>query len=355
MSGIAVNTLGHADPEWTQVLSSHIQNIVHVSNYYHTPPEKDLAERLTQLSFADQVFLSNSGTEANEAGVKFARKYAKSQTHGEQKTEFITFSRGFHGRTMGTLSLTPKPDYQTPFTPLISGIKVCEYNNAEEFCSLINQNTAGVILEPIQGEGGVHGAKQEFLRIVREECNRYNAVLIFDEVQCGIGRTGSLWGHEHFGIQPDIMTLAKGLGAGIPIGATLVSQKIGEKMNPGDHGNTFGGNALACASALHVLSKVSEQCFLESVNEHAQYFYKTLQPLADQYHLTLRQYGLMIALDIPWNASQIIDECRDQGLLIISAGKNTLRILPPLIIQKEHIDSGIQILKTVFQNQGVQK
>ncbi|MBZ0276107.1 MAG: acetylornithine transaminase, partial [Anaerolineae bacterium] len=241
VAGIAVNALGYSDPELTQAMQQGAAGLIHVSNLFHTAPQAELARMLVEKTpFADRVFFANSGTEANEGAIKFARKVAYENGHVD-KTEFICFSGAFHGRTMGSLALTPRDKYQKPFLPLMPGAQVAEFNNLESVRALISDRTAAVMIEPVQGEGGIHPATPEFMRGLRALCDQYGALLIFDEVQCGMGRTGTLWAHEATGVTPDIMTLAKPLAGGLPIGAILMTERVASAMHPGEHGTTFAG------------------------------------------------------------------------------------------------------------------
>ncbi|MFW5772497.1 MAG: aspartate aminotransferase family protein, partial [Phototrophicaceae bacterium] len=249
-AGIAVNALGYGDSGLEQAISSQLANgLLHVSNLYHTAPHVELARALVEHSFADRVFFCNSGTEANEAAIKFARKVAYAQQL-TGKHEIVTFSDGFHGRTMGSLAITPRSAYQEPFAPMMPGVRAATFNDIDSARAAIGPHTAAVFVEPVQGEGGIHVADKSFLRALRQLCDEHNALLVFDEVQCGVGRTGTLWAHEASGVTPDIMTLAKPLAGGLPIGGVLVTERVASALKPGDHGSTFGGGPLITAAAL---------------------------------------------------------------------------------------------------------
>ena len=248
-SGIAVNALGHAHPDIVAVIQEQIAQLSHVCNLYHTAPQANLAKMLCELSFADKVFFANSGAEAVEAALKFARKYAL-ETYGDGKTKIVAFEGGFHGRTYGALSVTAKEKYQAPFKPLLPDIVIAPFNDPAAAEKLIDSSTCAVIVEPIQGEGGVHIAESAFMQALRELCDQHGALLIVDEIQTGVGRTGKLWAYQHYGITPDIMTLAKALGGGLPIGAALLTDTVAETIGPGDHGSTFGGGPVVCQAAL---------------------------------------------------------------------------------------------------------
>lgn len=313
---------------------------------------------------ASQVFISNSGTEANEAAIKFARKVGRSLEPSGSKHEFVTFQNSFHGRTMGALSATPNPKYQTPFAPMIPGFKYGNYNDIEQLQSLITENTCGVMVEPIQGEGGVNVATPEFLSALRKRCNEVGAVLIYDEIQCGLSRTGSLWAHAHPSLvptmgdaaHPDIMTTAKALGNGFPIGATIVSAKsVGEHIKAGDHGTTFGGNPLACRVAHHIVGRLASPELQKSVEDKSAMFVAGFKALQTQYpHMVkeIRGRGLILGLQLSEafgsKASDIITAARERGLLIISAGEGCLRFVPPLNITEDQIETGLNILEQAF-------
>ncbi|CAJ2669958.1 unnamed protein product [Trifolium pratense] len=348
--GIAVNALGHGDDDWLKAVVEQAGLLTHVSNVYHSIPQVELAKRLVASSFADRVFFSNSGTEANEAAIKFSRKYHKHIcTEGKvPATEFIAFSNCFHGRTLGALALTSKVQYRTPFEPVMPGVNFLEYGNAPAAVELIRQgNIAAVFVEPIQGEGGIYSATKEFLQSLRNACNETGTLLVFDEVQCGLGRSGFLWAHEAYGIFPDIMTLAKPLAGGLPIGAVLVTEKVASAINYGDHGSTFAGGPLICSAALAVLNKISNPNFLSDVSKKGLYFKELLkQKLGGNPHVKeIRGVGLIIGIDLDVSASPIVDACRNSGLLVLTAGKgNVVRLVPPLIITEQEIEHAANII-----------
>ncbi|KAE9617945.1 hypothetical protein Lal_00037988 [Lupinus albus] len=349
-AGIAVNALGHGDSDWLKAVVDQAATLTHVSNVFHSLPQVELAKRLVTSSFADRVFFSNSGTEANEAAIKFSRKYQKHTcTNGKvPATEFIAFSNCFHGRTLGALALTSKVQYRTPFEPVMPGVTFLEYGNAEAAVELIRQGKiAAVFVEPIQGEGGIYSATKEFLQSLRSACDDAGALLVFDEVQCGLGRTGFLWAHEAYGIFPDIMTLAKPLAGGLPIGAVLVTERVASAINYGDHGSTFAGSPLVCSAALAVLEKISKPAFLSAVAEKGLYFKELLKrKLGGNHHVKeIRGYGLIIGVDLDVPASPLVDACRNSGVLVLTAGKgNVVRIVPPLIITEQEIEQAVDIL-----------
>lgn len=349
-AGIAVNALGHGDPDWLKAVVEQANTLTHVSNMFYSIPQVELAERLVSCSFADRVFFSNSGTEANEAAIKFARKFQRFW-HPDQKqlaTEFISFSNSFHGRTMGSLALTSKEYYRSPFEPVMPGVTFLEYGNIHAARELIQSGKiAAVFVEPIQGEGGIYSATKEFLQSLRSACDDAGSLLVFDEVQCGLGRTGYLWAHESYGIFPDIMTLAKPLAGGLPIGAVLVTERVASAIKYGDHGSTFAGGPLVCKVAVAVLDKISKPTFLDSVSKKGQYFKELLmQKLGGNPHVReVRGLGLIVGIELDVPASPLVDACRNSGLLILTAGKgNVIRIVPPLIISEEELELAAEIL-----------
>jgi predicted acetylornithine/succinylornithine family transaminase len=353
-SGLAVNALGYGDAELNDVISRQMANgLIHVSNLYHTAPQVQLASALVEKSFADRVFFCNSGTEANEAALKFARKLARTQG-GEGKHELVTFTGGFHGRTMGALALTPRDKYQQPFAPMMPGVRVAEFNNLESAKAAIGPNTAAVFVEPVQGEGGVNVADADFIKGLRALCDEFGAALVFDEIQCGMGRTGTLWAYEQFGVTPDIMTLAKPLAAGLPIGAVLVTERVGSVMEPGDHGSTFAGGPLVTAVAAHVVERVSSADFLTQVQETGTYLLERLQEINSPLIETVRGMGLMAGVELNVEAGPFIARGYEQGLIMLNAGPNVLRFLPPLIAEKSHVDTLIDRLVPLLQEAQVQ-
>lgn len=349
-AGIAVNALGHGDADWVKAVVDQANVLTHVSNMYYSIPQIELAKCLVASSFADRVFFSNSGTEANEAAIKFARKFQRHSNPDSKElaTEFVSFTNSFHGRTMGALALTSKEHYRSPFEPVMPGVTFVEYGNIEATRKLIQPGkTAAVFVEPIQGEGGIYSATKEFLQFLRDACDDAGALLVFDEVQCGLGRTGYLWAHEHYDIFPDIMTLAKPLAGGLPIGAVLVTEKVASAINYGDHGSTFAGSPLVCNAAIAVLDKISNPAFLASVSKKGHYFKETLkQKLARNPHVKdVRGLGLIVGIEFDVSATPLVDACRDSGLLILTAGKgNVVRLVPPLIISEEELDQAVEIL-----------
>ena len=346
--GIAVNSLGHSHPDLIKALSEQSKKFWHLSNYLSNEPAINLAKKLTDLTFAENVFLSNSGTEANEAAIKIARKFHSSKNN--QRNEIVSFQNSFHGRSLLNISLGSSEMHRSGFEPLMPGIKHGEFNNVSNLGSLITKKTAAVIVEPVQGEAGVYTASKEFLKELREECTKQGALLIIDEVQSGIGRMGSLYGYMQYDIKPDIVTSAKGLGGGIPIGATLTTKVIGECMQPGTHGSTFGGNPMSCAVAYEVVSIVSEKDFLNDVLEKEQLFLDLLSEFKTKGIFSeVRSAGLWIGCDlIDKTANEVLDQAYDAGLIMVSAGSSCLRLAPALNITNEEIEKGINLLKEVL-------
>jgi len=350
LTGLAVNSLGHSHPAIVRAIQEQAQEILHTSNLYWIPNQVALAERLVKHSFADKVFFCNSGAEANEAAFKLARKYAK-KNFGAEKYEVVALENSFHGRTLATLTLTGQTKYQEGFDPLPVGCSYAKLNDLESLKAKVNKNTAAVFIEPIQGEGGVLPASKEFLQGARALCDQFGALLIFDEVQCGVGRTGKLFAYEWSGVAPDIMTLAKALGGGVPIGAMLATDKVAEAFQPGDHASTFGGNPLATAVGCAVLDVLLEGGFLEGVQERSAYFKKGLEQLANKYQTgdPVRGQGFIIGWPVAKLGSELVEACRQNGLLINCVGGKILRFLPPLIVEKPEIDKALEILDKVFQ------
>ena len=347
VAGIAVNALGYNDARLAQAIQAASMGLIHTSNLYYTAPQIELANLLVEKSFADRVFFSNSGAEANEGAVKFARKvqYEKGL---HDKTDIVCFTGAFHGRTMGAVALTPKEKYQKAFMPLMPGAVLAEYNDLESAKALIGAKTAGVIVEPIQGEGGINVATPEFLQGLRDLCNEHGAVLIFDEIQCGLGRTGKLWAHEWSSVTPDIMTLAKPLAGGLPIGAILMTNTVASAMHAGEHGTTFGGGPLVTSVGKHVVQRISEPEFLANVSEVGDYLMERLAELNSPLIKEVRGKGLMVALELTVDVSNIIDKGYEHGLLMVNAGTNVIRFVPPLIIEKSSVDNLVDKLTTIF-------
>lgn len=349
VAGLAVNSLGHSHPAIVRTIQEQAKEILHTSNLYWIPNQIALAERLVCHSFADKVFFCNSGAEANEAAFKIARKYAK-KNFGDHKYGVVTLSNSFHGRTMATLTLTGQTKYQEGYEPLPVGCSYANINDIEGLRAKVNDKTAAVFIEPIQGEGGVIPASVEFLQEARALCDQYGALLIFDEVQCGVGRTGKLFAYEWSGVVPDVMTLAKALGGGVPIGVMLATEKVANAFQPGDHASTFGGNPLATAVGCAVLDVILEEGFLEGVQNRAAYFQKGLEQLAEKYQTgePVRGQGFMLGWPVSKLGPEIVSACLQQGLLINCVGGKILRFLPPLTVEKAEIDKALEILDEIF-------
>ncbi len=346
-SGIAVNALGHADPEIVSAVQEQVALLSHVSNLFQSVPQAELAEMLCGLSFAGRIFFCNSGSEANEAAIKIARKYA-STVHHPGKTEIVAFSGGFHGRTVGSLAITAREKYQAPFRPLMPGVVFAPFNDVEAAGRIIGPQTCAVFVEPVQGEGGIHLATPEFLHALRDLCDRYGALLVFDEIQCGLGRTGKLWAYQHSGVEPDIMTLAKALGGGLPIGATLIRDSVAAVMHVGDHGSTFAAGPVACRAAQVVLRRVSDPAMLAHVSEMGDLLMEQLAGLKSPHIRGIRGLGLMVGLELDIEAAPLIERGYEHGIMVLSAGPNVLRLLPPLIVEEEHIDRLSKVLQQLL-------
>ncbi|RDW82394.1 putative acetylornithine aminotransferase-1 [Coleophoma cylindrospora] len=355
-AGIAVNALGHCDPELAQIMAEQAQTLIHTSNLYFNPWTGALSKLLIEKTVesgamhdAQAVFVCNSGSEANEAALKFARKVGKVLDPSGAKHEIVSFHSSFHGRTMGSLSATPNPKYQKPFSPMLPGFRYGNFNDAAAVKDLVTENTCGVIVEPIQGEGGVIVASEEFLSALAARCKEVGAILIYDEIQCGLGRTGTFWAHSSLPQEahPDIISTAKALGNGFPIGATIVNGNVAEKIAVGDHGTTFGGNPLACRLAHNIVSRLSSPELQQGVVAKSAIFRKHFEQLQTRFPelvTEIRGKGLQLGLQLNQDPSPIITAARERGLLIITAGTNTLRFVPSLNITEAEIEEGINIL-----------
>ncbi|MCT4543131.1 MAG: aspartate aminotransferase family protein [Vallitalea sp.] len=349
VAGIAVNSLGYNNEKLVKALKNQLNKLTHCSNLYWNEPAIEAAELLKKYSTLDKVFFCNSGAEAVEGSLKLARKYAKKYL-GNNKTEIITMKNSFHGRTFGAVTATGQTKYQKGLGPLLPGIKYCEFNNIKSLEDTIDDKTCAVLVEPIQGEGGIKPADVEYLKKVRKLCDKNNLILIFDEVQCGIGRTGEIFAYQHYNVKPDIVALAKGLGGGVPIGAILANEKAASGFCPGDHASTFGGNPLVCSAAKVVIEEISDPQYLENIKKQGKYLTKKLNELKSKYKMILdvRGHGLMQGMEMNMPVKEIILECMDKGLLLVGSGERIIRFVPPLIIQKKEIDSAIKILEDVI-------
>jgi acetylornithine/N-succinyldiaminopimelate aminotransferase len=347
-SGIAVNLLGHSHPQLIEAIQRQAATLMHVSNLYGSPQGEALARRLTELTFADTVFFTNSGAEAVECAIKTARRYhhAKGNPH---RHELITFSNAFHGRTMATISATDQAKLRDGFAPLLEGFTVVEFDNLEQARAAVGPNTAGFLIEPIQGEGGIRPASPEFLRGLRALCDEHDLMLVLDEVQCGVARTGTLYAYEQYGIEPDILATAKGIGGGFPLGACLATEKAASGMVIGTHGSTYGGNPLAMAAGMAVLDVVAQPEFLAHVREMGERLRSSLEqmiPNHDHLFESVRGLGLMLGIKMKTDSRAFVGYLRTQGLLTVAAGDNVVRVLPPLIIEEAHVREFVERLSS---------
>jgi acetylornithine/N-succinyldiaminopimelate aminotransferase len=351
-SGIAVNLLGHGHPHLTKAIQEQAATLIHVSNLYGSPQGEALAQRLVDLTFADTVFFTNSGAEAVECAIKTARRYhhAKGNMH---KNVLITFSNAFHGRTMATISATDQPKLRDGFAPLLEGFKVVAFDDLEAALAAVDENTAGFLIEPIQGEGGIRPASREFIQGLRQVCDEKDLMLVFDEVQCGVARTGRLYAYEYYGVEPDIMASAKGIGGGFPLGACLATEKAAAGMVIGTHGSTYGGNPLAMAAGQAVFDVVANDDFLSGVEAKGERLRSALeQMLPNHDHLfeSVRGVGLMLGIKMKTDSRAFVTYLREHGILTVAAGDNVMRVLPPLIIEENHIREFVDGLSAAAAN-----
>lgn len=352
LGGLAVNAVGHCHPRVVKAVQEQVATLIHTSNLYYTAPQVELARILVEQTFGGRVFFANSGAEANEAAIKITRKYA-GLTQGPGRFAIITAERSFHGRTLATVTATGQEKYQRGFEPLAEGFRYATFNDLDSFARRVDRETAGIMIEPVQGEGGVYPAEAGFIQGLRELCDRENLLLIFDEVQCGMGRTGRLWGYENYGVKPDIVTMAKGLGGGLPIGVMLAREGVDATFKPGDHASTFGGNPVVCRAAVEVLKILLEEPFLEQVREKGELFKNGLLKLAKGYPGLVREVrglGLIMALELAVPlASAVQRRCQERGMLINAIGENIIRFLPPLVITVEQLEQAIDELEQVLK------
>jgi acetylornithine/N-succinyldiaminopimelate aminotransferase len=350
LAGVAVNNLGHCHPRVVNAIQEQAANLIHCSNYYHIPQQIELAELLCTRSFADRAFFCNSGAEANEAAIKLARKYSR-ERYGADRFEIITALSSFHGRTMATVSATGQEKVQKFFDPLLHGFRHVPFDDVEALSRAITPNTCAVMLEPIQGEGGVVVPSADYFREVRRLCDENGLLLIFDEVQVGIGRTGKLFAHEHFGITPDIMTLAKALAGGAPIGTMLARDEIAQAFSPGTHGSTFGGNPLVTAAAIAVIRAIEEEGLLNRTEEMGEYLLGELELLHKRFPALIsevRGIGLMIGMEMAVPAGDIVKKGLERGVLLNVAQDRVLRFVPPLVVTKAEVNEMIGILAGIL-------
>jgi predicted acetylornithine/succinylornithine family transaminase len=345
-AGVGVNGLGYGDRKVLSAIRKQAGKMIHASNLYHNVPATALAERLVSLAFPAKVFFCNSGTEAVEGAIKFARRIGRE----EGRTELVAFERSFHGRTLGSLSLTWTERYREPFEPLVPGVRFCPWDDLKQAALVIGPKTAAVFVEPVQGEGGVRVAPAEFLQGLADICRDAGALLVSEEVQCGLGRTGRLFAYEHANLRPDILTLAKPLGGGLPLGAILVRDEIAGKIAVGDHGSTFGGNPVAAAAAQAVLDRLTGEGFLAKVQKRARALRRGLNVLARKHHavVQVRSLGLIVGVEFKGSAAPVVKGLRDHGVLATKAGDNVLRLLPPLVIKQKDIRQFLEALDEVL-------
>lgn len=347
--GIAVCALGYSNETYKNALKEQIDKGIHFSNYFYSKPLMEAAEELAKASGMDKVFMANSGTEANEGALKLARKYAIMKGH-ENRHGIVSMDKAFHGRSMGALSVTGTAKYREPFEPMLGDVSFAEYNNLESVKQAVNDNTYAVIVEAIQGEGGVYPAESSFLEGVRKICHDRDIMMICDEIQCGMGRSGKMFAYQQYGVQPDIVTMAKGIGNGIPVGAIATTKEIAEALVPGDHGTTFGGNPLACIAVTATLKEFEKLHITEHVAEMGNYLKQRLQELCGQKEIAkeVRGMGLMCGLELSVPAGPYVIEALKKGVIFMSAGTSVIRFVPPLVIEKEHIDEMTDILSEVL-------
>ena len=349
LAGIAVNGLGHCHPRHVRAIQEQAATLIHTSNLYLTAPQAELAAKLCALSDMERVFFCNSGAEANEAAIKIARKYGKAHG-GADKYHIITATRSFHGRTLATVTATAQPKYQEPFAPLVPGFSYVPYNDVAALEAAITDQTCAVLLEPVQGEGGVYPAHKPFLEAARALCDRHQALLMFDEIQCGMGRTGTWWAYQQFGVVPDVMTLSKSLGGGVPIGACLARGAAATTLVPGDHGSTFAGNPLSARAALAVIEAMEEEHLLENARAMGAYFVHRLNTSSMRHKIKdIRALGLMLGVELAQpDARRVLLDCLEQGLILNAVGDSILRLLPPLIITQADVDQAVGVLERVI-------
>lgn len=350
LAGIAVNVLGHAHPVLLKAICEQAGKLIHCSNLYYTEPQVRLVERLAKLSGLDKVFIANSGAEANEGAMKLARKYGKMKS--QEKFEIVTAEHSFHGRTLATLTATGQPKYREGFEPLPGGFAYVPFNDKAALAAAVTDKTCAVMIEPIQGEGGIHVPLDGYLQFARELCDKHGALLIFDEIQSGMGRTGTFLACQGYGVNPDIVTLAKGLAGGVPIGAFLATEKVAAAFAPGDHGSTFGGNPLACAAALAVLDVIEQENLLTNAVKVGTYLHHKLSGLQGKYPALIKEVrgmGLMVGAELTKPGRDIVNLCLQEGVIINCTAGNVLRFVPPLNIHCGHVDEVIMVLDRVLE------
>lgn len=346
VSGLSVNALGYGNKMISDAAAAQTEKLIHVSNLYHTIPAAQLAQLLCENSFADRVFFCNSGTESWEAAMKFARKYAYKQNPDSPKSKFVAMNQSFHGRTYGSISSTGQPKYHKGFGPMLPGIGFADLNDLESVEKLVDSETAAILVEPLQAEGGIHPSDVAFLKGLRSMCDEMGMLLVFDEIQCGLCRTGTLWCHDQYGVTPDIMTLAKPLAGGFPIGATLMTQKVADAIDPGDHAATFGAHPVSCAVAIEVFKTISDPAFVKQVKETGEYLVEQLEGVRSKHGERVKEVrgrGLIVGAVLnDETAADVMTKIREQSNVIVCvAGPDVVRFLPPLIAEKAHVDEAV--------------
>lgn len=347
--GIAVCALGYSNDSFKKALKEQIDKGIHFSNYFYSEPLLEAARGLAKATGMEQVFMANSGAEANEGALKLARKYALLHGH-EDRHEIVSMNKAFHGRSMGALSVTGTAKYREPFEPMLPGVAFADYNDLDSVRAAVTDQTYAIIVEAVQGEGGIHPAEEEFLRGIRELCTEKDMMMICDEIQCGMGRSGKMFAYQRYGIQPDIVSMAKGIGNGIPAGAIATTKEIGQAMVPGDHGTTFGGNPLACAAVAETLHVFERENLTAHVEQMGTYLSRCLQKLVEEKEIAVetRGVGLMRGLELSEPAGPYIAKALEKGVIFMSAGANVIRFIPPLVISKEDIDEMIAVLEDIL-------
>ncbi len=349
LAGIAVNVLGHGHPLLAKAVCEQAGKLIHCSNLYYTEPQVQLIEKLARMSGLDKVFIANSGAEANEGAMKLARKYGK--LNCQDKYEIVTAEHSFHGRTLATLTATGQPKYQEGYEPLPGGFRYVPFNDKAALKAVVSEKTCAVMIEPVQGEGGIHLPLDGYLEYARELCDENGALLIFDEIQSGMGRTGSFLACQGYGVKPDIITLAKGLAGGVPIGAFLATESVAAAFSPGDHGSTFGGNPLACAAALAVLETIETEELMQNALTMGRILIQKLADLKNKYPGLIKEVrgkGLMVGVELTRPGREVVDLCLEQGAIINCTAGNVLRFVPPLNISRNHVDEVISIVDDVL-------
>ncbi len=350
LAGIAVCNLGHCHPKVSEAICKQAKTLIHTSNLFHIEPQAELARLICENSFGEKVFFCNSGAEANEGAIKLARRYGTEVD--PEKFEIVAFENSFHGRTMASVSITGQGKYNQGFGPMLTGVKFAKFNDLDSVKEVVSEKTAAIIVEPVQGEGGVVPAKKEFLEGLREIADRVNALLIFDEVQTGVGRTGALFAYQNYGVEPDVMTLAKALGNGVPIGAIVAKGKAANVLKPGLHASTFGGNFLVTRAGIEVIKEITKPGFLEEVKEKGRFLVEKLKELQREFPYLIegvRGLGLMVGAVMKVECSQIAGKALERGLIINCTAGKVLRFTPPLVITKEEIEKGIEILRDILR------